>query len=68
MTSLLRSIDLTRRYGRKDVVRGVSLEAKSGEVVGLLGPNGAGKDNHFFNGCWICPSHTGKSIFGRFGS
>jgi lipopolysaccharide export system ATP-binding protein len=47
MTSLLRSIDLTRRYGRKDVVRGVSLEAKSGEVVGLLGPNGAGKTTTF---------------------
>ena len=47
MTSLLRSIDLSRRYGRKDVVRGVSLEAKSGEVVGLLGPNGAGKTTTF---------------------
>ena len=47
MTSLLRSIDLTRRYGRKDVVRGVSLEARSGEVVGLLGPNGAGKTSIF---------------------
>ena len=47
MTSLLRSIDLTRRYGRKDVVRGVSLEARSGEVVGLLGPNGAGKTTTF---------------------
>ena len=44
---MLRSIDLTRRYGRKDVVRGVSLEAKSGEVVGLLGPNGAGKTTTF---------------------
>jgi lipopolysaccharide export system ATP-binding protein len=47
MQSMLRSIDLTRRYGRKDVVRGVSLEAKSGEVVGLLGPNGAGKTTTF---------------------
>ena len=47
MTSLLRSIDLTSAYGRKDVVLGVSLEAKSGEVVGLLGPNGAGKTTTF---------------------
>lgn len=47
MTSLLRSLDLTKHYGRKDVVRGVSLEAKSGEVVGLLGPNGAGKTTTF---------------------
>ena len=47
MTSLLRAMDLTKRYGRKDVVRGVSLEAKGGEVVGLLGPNGAGKTTTF---------------------
>ena len=47
MTSLLRSLDLTKHYGRKEVVRGVSLEAKSGEVVGLLGPNGAGKTTTF---------------------
>jgi lipopolysaccharide export system ATP-binding protein len=39
---------LQKRYRRREVVKGVSLEARSGEVVGLLGPNGAGKTTIFY--------------------
>ncbi|GAB4228198.1 MAG: LPS export ABC transporter ATP-binding protein [Deltaproteobacteria bacterium] len=39
---------LRKRYRRREVVRGVSLETRSGEVVGLLGPNGAGKTTIFY--------------------
>lgn len=39
---------LQKRYGMRQVVRDVSLEVKSGEVVGLLGPNGAGKTTSFY--------------------
>lgn len=35
--------DIAKRYGARQVVKSVSLELESGEVVGLLGPNGAGK-------------------------
>ena len=40
---VLRSDNLVKRYGKREVVRGVSVEVKQGEIVGLLGPNRAGK-------------------------
>lgn len=34
---------LTKKYGKKTVVKGINFEVKKGEIFGILGPNGAGK-------------------------
>ena len=40
--------NLSKAYGKKTVIRDVSLDIAQGEVVGLLGPNGAGKTTSFY--------------------
>jgi lipopolysaccharide export system ATP-binding protein len=40
--------NLSKFYGKKSVIRDVSLKISQGEVVGLLGPNGAGKTTCFY--------------------
>ncbi len=48
MSKLLKATDLFKRYKKREILRGVSINVKSGEVVGLLGPNGAGKTTCFY--------------------
>lgn len=45
---ILSGKNLVKKYGRREVVRSVSLNVKQGEIVGLLGPNGAGKTTTFY--------------------
>jgi lipopolysaccharide export system ATP-binding protein len=45
---ILRAENLTKTYGARQVVKGVSVEVNQGEIVGLLGPNGAGKTTSFY--------------------
>ena len=46
--SLLKAQNISKSYKLLEVVKDISLEINSGEVVGLLGPNGAGKTTAFY--------------------
>ena len=46
--SILSIQDISKRYKFREVVKNISLEITSGEIVGLLGPNGAGKTTAFY--------------------
>lgn len=46
--SILSIQELSKHFGDRQVVIDISLEVKSGEIVGLLGPNGAGKTTTFY--------------------
>ena len=60
--STLKTHELTKSYGGRTVVRGVSLEVGSGEVVGLLGPNGAGKTTTFYMTVGLTVADSGRVI------
>ena len=45
---ILRVDNIIKYYGKKAVVKGVSIQVNQGEIVGLLGPNGAGKTTCFY--------------------
>jgi len=60
---LLEVNNLSKSYGTKTVVRGVSLSVKRGEIVGLLGPNGAGKTTSFYMIVGIIAPDEGSILF-----
>lgn len=48
MSHALEIKGLCKAYGKREVVKDISLSLKTGEIVGLLGPNGAGKTTTFY--------------------
>ena len=60
--SILKATDIRKSYKMLDVVKGISFEINSGEVVGLLGPNGAGKTTAFYIIVGLITSDNG-SVF-----
>jgi lipopolysaccharide export system ATP-binding protein len=58
--SELRAARLNKRYRKRVVVKDVSLEVRSGEVIGLLGPNGAGKTTCFYMMVGLVPMDGGE--------
>src|SRR3954465_14120355 len=58
--SQLRAQQLQKRYKSRVVVKDVSVEGNSGEVIGLLGPNGAGKTTCFYMMVGLIPVDGGE--------
>ncbi|WP_405420812.1 LPS export ABC transporter ATP-binding protein [Marinobacter flavimaris] len=58
--AVLRASNLAKSYKQKKVVIDVSLEIRSGEIVGLLGPNGAGKTTCFYMIVGLVPADHGR--------
>lgn len=57
--SKLSAQQLAKRFGDRQVVKNISLEVNSGEIVGLLGPNGAGKTTSFYMIVGLIPVDQG---------
>jgi len=55
----LSATSLVKQYGKRTVVKDVSIEVTRGEVVGLLGPNGAGKTTSFYMIVGLVPADEG---------
>lgn len=60
---LLETKGLHKSYGGREVVKGVDLIVKRGEITGLLGPNGAGKTTTFYMIVGVVRPDKGKIIF-----
>jgi lipopolysaccharide export system ATP-binding protein len=59
----LKAIKLEKKIKDLEIVKGMSLEISSGEVVGLLGPNGAGKTTTFYMICGLVEATGGEVFF-----
>jgi len=59
----LKATGLSKTIKRSPIIRDISLEVNSGEVVGLLGPNGAGKTTTFYIICGLLRASSGHVYF-----
>lgn len=62
MSDYLQATDIRKSYKNKEVLKGVSLTVKKGEVVALLGPNGAGKTTFFYSLVGLISISSGKIL------
>ena len=63
-SNILKAENLCKSYKGRQVVNGVSMEIRSGEVIGLLGPNGAGKTTSFYMVAGLVDADKGSITLG----
>ncbi len=64
-TNIIRTTNLVKIYGKKKVVKGISIELEQGEIVGLLGPNGAGKTTTFHMMIGLIKANSGHIFLNK---
>ena len=62
MANTLAVESLTKKYGRKQVVKGISFSMENGSITGILGPNGAGKTTTLYMIVGFIKSNGGKIL------
>ncbi len=63
--NVLLAENITKSFGKRTVVDGVTVEVQEGEVVGLLGPNGAGKTTTFYCIVGLVKPDGGRVLIGE---
>jgi lipopolysaccharide export system ATP-binding protein len=62
---ILRAENVVKKYKKRSVVKGISVEVGQGEIVGLLGPNGAGKTTTFYMIVGLVSPNSGQIYLDR---
>ena len=60
---MLQIRELDTGYGKKQVLFGLSMEVRKGDIVAIIGPNGAGKSTVLKAVCGLIPTWSGKICF-----
>ena len=63
MSHTLEIKNITKSIKKTQILYGISMDIKTGEIVGLLGPNGAGKATTFYTICGLIPPTSGSISF-----
>ena len=58
--STLKVLGISKSFKSRRIVKSMSLDVSSGEIVGLLGPNGAGKTTAFYMIVGLVPCDEGR--------
>ena len=60
---MIEAVDINKSYGKKEILKKVSIQINLDEITGLLGPNGAGKTTLFYILAGLTNPDSGKVIF-----
>ena len=60
---MLKIVNLHKKYGEKEVLKGINLEVKNGEIIGIIWPSGCGKSTFLRSINMLEKPTSGKVIF-----